>query len=290
MSVHRVVRAAGGVVWRPGPEVLLAHRPRYDDWSLPKGKLTADEPALAGAVREVLEETGVHAAPQVRLPVVRYLTAEPGVEKVVDYWTMRLLDDTGHEADDEVDAVEWLPVPAARERLTYGHDRGLLAAFAGLPVVTGVVVLVRHASAGRRDGWPGDDDERPLDEAGQRDAERAGGLLALFHPARVVSAPPRRCRDTVAPAAAAAGLPGVEPDGRFAEDGDVDEALDLLRSMAATHPAVVVCSQGGLVRPLVGRLRGDGGETPKGTAWVLAFAEGGKLVAADPLDLRAGAA
>jgi 8-oxo-(d)GTP phosphatase len=292
--VTRIVRAAGGVVWRragSGLELLVVHRPRYDDWSLPKGKLDVGEHPLAAAVREVAEETGVLGTPQVPLPAVRYLTGEPDVEKVVDYWAMRVLDEHGHEPDHEVDTVEWLPVATLRDRLTYAHDRGVVAAFLALPAIRGIVALVRHASAGRRSGWAGDDDERPLDEAGKRDAERAGDLLALFAPARVVSAPPLRCRDTVAPVAAKAGVE-VEVDPRFGEEADVDAALDALRALASSAPATVVCSQGGLIRPLVARLRNGGGDgdTQKGTGWVIAFGNDGKPFAVHHLDLREGTA
>jgi 8-oxo-(d)GTP phosphatase len=289
----QTVPAAGGVVWRTagdGPEILAVHRPRYDDWTLPKGKLDSGEHRLAAAVREVFEETGIRGVPQVRLPSVRYLTGVPGVEKTVDFWSMRPAADEGHEPDHEVDALRWIPVPAARTLLTYAHDRGVVAAFAALPTVTGVVVLVRHASAGRRQDWSGPDDERPLDAAGTRDAARAAGLLALFEPAQIRSAPPLRCVETVRPLAAALGLT-VEIDARFAEDADVDRAAASLRALAAPGTTSVICSQGGLMRPLLAALRGavaGESETAKGTAWVLSYGSD-HLIAADPLDLRAPA-
>jgi 8-oxo-dGTP diphosphatase len=292
--VTRLVLAAGGVVWRSRdggePEILLVHRPRYDDWSLPKGKLDAGEHRLAAAVREVHEETGVRGVPQVRLRTVGYLTGEPDVEKSVEYWSMRALADDGHDPDAEVDMLKWVPLPAARDLLTYAHDRGVVAQFAALPPVRGTVVLVRHGHAGRRDLWSGPDDERPLDDTGRHDAESAAHLLALFAPHRIISAPALRCRETVAPAAELVGLP-LEVDGRFAENGEPEEALHALRAIAASVPAAVVCSQGGLIRPLLGRIRSAGGEpaTPKGAAWVLNFAEDGAVVATDPLDLRAAA-
>jgi len=68
---------------------------RYNDWTLPKGKLEPGEPSLAAAVREVREETGIDGVPQVRLPSIQYLTGEPGVEKVVDFWSMRVHRDRG---------------------------------------------------------------------------------------------------------------------------------------------------------------------------------------------------
>jgi 8-oxo-(d)GTP phosphatase len=290
--VNKLVLAAGGVVWRPRdagsePEILVVHRPRYDDWSLPKGKLDPGEHRLAAAVREVHEETGVRGAPQVRLRIVSYLTGEPGVEKSVEYWSMRCLVDDGHDPDAEVDVRQWIPLPSARDRLTYAHDRGVVARFAGLPAVLGTVVLMRHGHAGSRERWPGPDDERPLDDNGRRDAESAAPLLALFAPGRVVSAPALRCRDTVAPAADRIGVP-LEVDGRFAENGDPDEALHALRDLAADGPATVVCSQGGLMRPLLGKIRSASGEptTAKGAAWVLNFAADGTVIATDAIDLR----
>jgi 8-oxo-dGTP diphosphatase len=286
-----LVLAAGGVVWRlrddGDPEILVVHRPRYDDWSLPKGKLDPGEHRLAAAVREVHEETGARGAPQVRLRTVSYLTGEPGVEKSVEYWSMRLLADDGHDPDAEVDVRQWIPVPTARDRLTYAHDRGVVARFVALPPARGTVVLVRHGQAGSRQRWNGPDDDRPLDEIGRRDAENAASLLALFAPERIISAPAVRCRETVAPAAE---LVRVHPevDGRFAESGDPDEALDALRAIAASVPAAVVCSQGGLMRPLLGKIRSASGEpaTAKGAAWVLNFAGTGDIVATDALDLR----
>jgi 8-oxo-dGTP pyrophosphatase MutT (NUDIX family)/phosphohistidine phosphatase SixA len=297
----RVVRAAGGVVWRPGPQILVVHRPRYDDWSLPKGKLDRDEHQLAAAVREVCEETGVRAVPAVRLAPVRYLTGEPGVEKLVTYWSMRPMaaaepeatdpEAAEPEAADEVDAVAWLDLAAVRERLTYAHDRGVVAEFAALPPLGGTVVLLRHARAGSRDAWQGPDHKRPLDAAGRLDAAHAGELLRLFAPTRVVSAPAVRCEQTVA----GVGLP-VDADARFDEDSEVAAALAALASFAATSPATIVCSQGRLLRPLVARLRaaagvadGDRVETPKGTGWVVTYSTVGGPVAVDSLDLRAGA-
>jgi 8-oxo-(d)GTP phosphatase len=286
----RLVLAAGGVVWRlrddGDPEILVVHRPKYDDWSLPKGKLDPGEHRLAAAVREVYEETGARGAPQVRLRTVHYLTGDPGVEKSVEYWSMRLLADEGHDPDAEVDVRQWIPLSTARDRLTYAHDRGVVARFATLPAGR-TVVLVRHGQAGSRQRWTGPDDDRPLDEIGRRDAENAAPLLSLFAPERIISAPAVRCRETVAPAAELVGVP-LEVDGRFAENGDPDEALHALRAIAASAPAAVVCSQGGLMRPLLGTIRSASGEptTAKGAAWVLTFADTGDIVATDALDLR----
>jgi 8-oxo-dGTP diphosphatase len=282
----RQVHAAGGVVWRPG-QIVIVHRPRYDDWSLPKGKLSPGEHPLAAAVREVEEETGVRAGPQVRLPTVRYLTGTPDVEKVVDFWTMRCLVDHGMQPTDEVDQVCWVDPTQALAKLSYAHDRGLVSTYARLPEVTAVVVLLRHASAGERGSWPGPDDQRPLDQIGRADAEKTATLLLLFAPDQVVSATPVRCVQTVQPLAEKLGRQ-VELDARFNEDADPLMAAAALRELATAHSCCVVCSQGQLIPPAIAALSGDSHrdrQTPKGTGWVLSFA-GTDVVAADRFDPR----
>jgi 8-oxo-dGTP pyrophosphatase MutT (NUDIX family) len=137
MSGERLIRAAGGVVCRSGPggtEILLVHRPRYDDWSLPKGKLDPGESHKQAAVREVREETGLRCVLGARLLVTSYDTVDG--PKRVKWWAMDPEDpDAPLGADDptEVDALAWVPLGEASERLTHGTDRDVLAAFSALP-------------------------------------------------------------------------------------------------------------------------------------------------------------
>ncbi|MFD3652246.1 NUDIX hydrolase [Streptomyces sp. 24-1644] len=124
------VLAAGCVLWRRSPfdgglEICLVHRPRYDDWSFPKGKLKRGEPALAGALREVLEETGHRCAPGARLPTSRYEVN--GRPKEVAYWAAEATDGS-FTPNDEVDRVLWLSPVAARNRLTRARDHDQLDA------------------------------------------------------------------------------------------------------------------------------------------------------------------
>jgi 8-oxo-dGTP diphosphatase len=126
------VQAAGGVVFRPARdhdvEVLLVHRPRYDDWTLPKGKLEPGETHEQAAVREVAEETGLRCELGRELPSTSYHDRK-GRPKTVRYWAMRPLDG-GFRPHGEVDEIRWLTVEAAKELLSHGHDHEVLRAFA----------------------------------------------------------------------------------------------------------------------------------------------------------------
>ncbi len=282
------MRSAGGVLGRDSPsgrQILLVHRPRYDDWSLPKGKLDADEHPLAAAVREVQEETGVRGVPLLRLPSTRYLTGAPGVEKSVEYWAMRPTTVDGFVPNDEVDEVRWVLLAEAAALLTYAHDRGVVHAYARYRPVSGLVLLLRHAQAGRPDQWSGPDRERPLDAAGQATAQALSPLLGLFQPTLVIAATAVRCNQTVEPLASAISAP-ARSDAAFDESTDPAVAAEAVRVLAESGATAVVCSQGALIpavlRLLTGR-RTAPYDTPKGTSWVLAFT-GAQLAAADRLD------
>jgi 8-oxo-dGTP diphosphatase len=127
-----VVRAAGGVVWRladgGGVEVLVVHRPRYDDWTFPKGKNDPGETDEACAVREVEEETGLRCTLGPELATVRYAD-DKGRPKVARYWAMSIDEAGTWEPGDEVDDLAWVGVQDAADLLTYARDAEVLFAF-----------------------------------------------------------------------------------------------------------------------------------------------------------------
>ena len=249
-----VVRAAGAVLWRPTAlgtheetEVLLVHRAKYDDWSLPKGKREPGEHILATAVREVFEETSVHSVLGPRLPTVEYQVGES--HKRIDYWSVRSLGDQA-TASHEIDEVCWLPRPLAIRRLTYPRDIAVLDALR--PRTTVPLILLRHASAGEKGSWPGDDQLRPLDARGRADSYGLAALLAIFAPrARVLSSPAVRCTETVRPYAQAFGGVVEAEDALALHDragqpllsrtGRTDALGRLVRTLVAARRPAVVC-------------------------------------------------
>jgi 8-oxo-dGTP diphosphatase len=296
-----LIRAAGAVLWRTGPadggnpesmQVAVVHRPRYDDWSLPKGKLAPAETELTAAVREVAEETGMQVCvgPLIGQTHYRVATADGSAAKTVSYWSMRAV---GGQFDptDEVDALDWLALDKARARLDFDQDRDVLDAFTRMPIADATIVLVRHARAGKRSEWAKRDELRPLDGAGRRQAGELVGFFDRFRPTRLISADRVRCVQTVQPYADASGLP-LEVDPGFNDDAyllDPAASRDRLLALAAPGQVCVVCGQGVSIPSLIEELapRRVDVTTRKATAWVLSLRDG-SVVAADRYDDAAG--
>lgn len=280
------IRAAGAVLWRGGPdglELALVHRPRYDDWSFPKGKLDRGESMAAAAVREVAEETGQRCRLGAALGDVHYDVPEG--RKLVRFWAAEALGGD-FAPNSETDELRWVGASAAARLLTYPHDRGVLSRFTEVGPPTTVVLLVRHAKAGNRLQWDGDDDLRPLSGTGREQARHLAETLPLFGPDRIVSAPPVRCRDTVRPLAEQLGMTLTEEPLLGEERYWVDPAAGLTRllELAAKPGVTVVSSQGGVIPDVVAELietspRALGIDTDdvpskKASTWVLGFADG----------------
>jgi 8-oxo-(d)GTP phosphatase len=276
--------AAGGLLWRYSDtgrkvRIALVHRPRYDDWSLPKGKLHVGEEYPACAARETAEETGCQVAVQQRLTTLCYRVGSG--TKEVTYWSMRSLG--GHfAATREVDRLRWAGPKKALRLLSYAGDRYLVEEFLDAPLPDSVVVLARHASAGKRSEWKAADDERPLDQIGWRDATAAANLALLCAPRAVYSVPLLRCRQTAVPIGDALGLDILDAP-ELSDDGYAERpaaAVETLLALAAKHESVYVCSQGDSIPGMLRDLGvGSDVETRKGAFWVLGLREGRVLFA-----------
>jgi 8-oxo-dGTP pyrophosphatase MutT (NUDIX family)/phosphohistidine phosphatase SixA len=206
------VLAAGCLCWRragTGVEVLLIHRPRYDDWSFPKGKQDAGETLPETAHREVGEEIGLLPRLGVPLPTIRY-DVKDGV-KDVHYWAAEFGPGARPEPDGrEVDEVRWVDPCEARGMLSNPSDREPLAALVDLheqgDLATRPAIVVRHAKAKPRSAWSRAEGDRPLAATGKRQALAVTRLLRAWSPERIVTSPWLRCLSTVVPYARKAGV------------------------------------------------------------------------------------
>jgi 8-oxo-(d)GTP phosphatase len=284
------IRAAGAVVWRPGPAgplVALVHRPKYDDWTLPKGKTEPGESVLLTAVREVLEETGQRVTLGRRLSPSYYDV--DGRPKRVDYWAARSQDPPApFVPSHEVDGLAWLPVPEAANRLTYERDVVVLAEFAAGPATTTSLILLRHASAGTRTSWGGADLARPLDERGAADADALAWMLRCYELDHVISSAAERCVASVRPYAALTGAKiEIEPLFTVGARATPDTVALRAAELAAQQRPILVCVHREnlplLLSAACARLGTSPPEGPplaKGGFWVLHVA-GGSLVSAE---------
>ena len=239
----RDVLAAGAVVFRPGGEVLLVHRPKYDDWSFPKGKLDPGEHPAAAAVREVEEETGLRVRLGVPLPGQRYEVVTG--TKHVSYWVARVLghdDVSDYDVNDEIDEVVWLSAEDALVRLTYERDRRTLVQARSLRRRTHAVLVLRHALARPRKTWSKDDRRRPLGPAGAEQATALVPLLAAYAPSRVVTSGSTRCVDTVRPFTEHAALCPECDDGLSQEDATPATVAAVVAELVAGDADAVLCT------------------------------------------------
>ncbi len=209
------VYAAGGVVWRlvEGKlRILLIHRTKYRDLTLPKGKVDPGETLAETAVREIREETGIRVSLGVPVGVSRYKMPNSRT-KIVHYWAAEATDaavrTSSFVPNKEVAAIEWVSLKKARKHLSYPVDIEILDEFARLvdekALPTFPIVVLRHGKARSREEWDGTDTARPLTSRGRRQAEAVVGPLLAFGVRRVVSSPAERCVRTATPIAQAIG-------------------------------------------------------------------------------------
>jgi len=284
--VTRLIRAAGGVVFRKTAKgnlrVLVAHRPQYDDWSLPKGKADPGETPEITAVREVLEETGCHCRIVAPLGVTRYRVTG-GVKEVTWFAMKPLPASPGFTENREVDAIKWLSRRKAVDLLSYDHDRDLVQETDIKKLAqTGTLRLLRHSTAGDRSKWKGQDLKRPLTKKGRRQAEAIAHSLADAGIERILTSPYDRCLQTAEPLSRVTGA-AIEISDVLAEEAELDPAYALVDSLVGTN--VVICSHGDVIPALINRMMWAGLSLSsrfycsKGSIWEVEV-DGGKFTTA----------
>lgn len=271
---ENAVYAAGAVLWRRVGDkvrVLVIHRDRHADWSLPKGKVDPGETLPQTAVREIEEETGYRIVLGASLGMVEY-DLPGGRRKEVHYWAAEVpeaeFEAHAFEANDEVDEVEWLSPRKARKRLSYDLDHEILDRFEALVDAgaerTFAIIALRHAKAVPPLGWPDDDASRPLTARGRQQADLVVPILRAFGPEDIISSTAVRCIETVAPLAAAAGLettttPAISQaaydDGGEEIDGVVAEAV-------ANRRTTVLCSHSPVIPEIAREIARAAGARP----------------------------
>jgi 8-oxo-(d)GTP phosphatase len=290
VPANKAVLAAGAVLWRHNddlsvPEVAIIHRPRYDDWSLPKGKVDPGETEPVTAVREVREETGYESVLGRRLAAVSY-PVEQGIKKV-RYWAARGRDGE-FNPNSEVDELKWLPVAEAMKQLEYPYDRKVLRRFAKQPADTKTVLIVRHGTAGSKSRYKGDDRKRPLDKHGRAQAESLVGVLLAFGADKLYAADRVRCHQTLEPLAEELGTT-IATEPLLTEEAYADNrkaARQRFLEIAAAGGTPVICTQGKVIPDLIAwwcerdGVRPDKSRNRKGSVWVMSFVDD-HLIAAD---------
>lgn len=251
------VLAAGVLPWRTGPqglEVLVIHRPRYDDWSWPKGKLDPGETLPECAVREVREETGLRVGLGVPLAVTEYTVKPRGGKaghrrsKEVWYWAAEAGRQKGRPDGDEVDELRWVTPEQAAALLTNATDReplqALVAAHGERRLRTVPLVVLRHAKAKPRSAWSRAEEDRPLAATGRRQALAVRRLLAVWAPEKIVSSPWRRCVETLSPLVKDTGLPLKDKRSltEAAAKAKPKKTRRVMRGLLEKRRALVVCS------------------------------------------------
>jgi len=255
-----LIQAAGAVLWRKSDksklEIAIIHRPRYDDWSLPKGKVESGESHISAGYREIQEETGYESifGPEIGSVVYKL----EGAPKEVRYWAAAATVKTGNPNPQEVDEVLWLEPNKAKEKLTNKDDRAIVDFFLEFGADTFPIILLRHAKALKRTEWDGDDGDRPLEHRGQLQAKR---LLPIYLPygiSEVHTSDALRCIETIDLMARQ-----LEKTPIFAADlseygfaKDKDAPLDYVQDLMDRGAPAIVCSHNPIIPKLVKKLVG----------------------------------
>lgn len=260
------VYAAGGVVWRivDGKlKILLIHRTKYRDLTLPKGKVEPGEMLAETAVREIREETGIAVRLGPPVGVSRYRMPSKK-QKIVHYWAAEATDlairMSSFVPNKEIAAIEWVGLKKARSRLSYPVDIEIVEEFVRLvddrAIDTFPLIVLRHAKAVSRDEWDGEDAARPLSPRGKKQSQAIVGPLLAFGVRRIVSSDAERCVRTVNPVASAISK-RVDRTRLLSQDAweqGTSDVRTVVGDRVRARKPVVLCSHGPVLPDLLSEI------------------------------------
>lgn len=225
------------------PKILVVHRPCYDDWTIPKGKIRADEFVPVAAFRETKEETGTRV--RLDIPVNQISYPVGGGQKTVTYWRAEPLQIRPRKPNKEVDNVVWLTPSKAMDLLTYADEKELVEQALTLPKTT-PVAIVRHGKALERRLWSGRDQARPMNSRGHRQADDLVPLLTAYGMELLASSTSTRCLQTLAPyektvPSEVEGWAALSEEQAALDDSATDKVMRRIanRAIRANQPAVI---------------------------------------------------
>lgn len=286
-----LIKAAGAVLWRrigdDLVQVALIHRPRYDDWSFPKGKVDAGESEISCAYREVLEETGFESVFGPELCKVEYAVDES--TKTVRYWAARAVGDAKNVMDiEEVDQLIWVTIADAYDKLSRKGDHEVLKNFEKFGIDTTPLILLRHGKAITREEWSGDDGDRPLAQLGQLQSMRMLAMYLPFAITEIHTSDAVRCYETVAPMARSLSLDMFywSELSEYAYEKDKKAAANVVNDIIESGANAIVCGHNPVIPGIVAKFIGkksfkqlDHGLMP-GESWILHHRDG-EIIAID---------
>ena len=256
--MSKIILAAGALVWRKSKEkkieIAVIHRPKYNDWTIPKGKVELNESSIACAYREVIEETSLETEFGMYLGEVKYQSLDG--PKQVSFWSAQVVKENTLTPNSEVDEIKWVEAAKAAKFLSLESDKEILSKFNKLKYESKPLVLLRHAKALSRDEWQGDDDDRPLDSLGQMQAKRLLSIYQAFNLEQIHTSDAIRCYDTVEPMAKALGL-RLEVSNNLSESAfkkDKEDAFDYARDLIKSDKRALLCSHNPILPKVLNKL------------------------------------
>ena len=291
--MSEAISAAGAVVWRKHKdnftEVAIIHRPKYDDWSFPKGKIEVGESLIACAHREVLEETNLQTEFGPHLGQVEYFTPD-GLKKVT-YWSAKVIAEKPFRTNSEVDQLKWIPITKVIEVLTNETDKEIFDKFVKVKFNSKPFILLRHAKAITRDEWQGEDDDRPLSSSGQNQAMRLLSTYQVFNIDQIHSSDAVRCYDTVKSMAKGLDIK-LEVSSKLSENTykkDKEKAFDYVSELIKEDKRILICSHNPILPKMLNKLtkkseiEADEDKLSPADGWVI-HRSGKEIIQIDRLD------